>query len=201
MSPFPTTPARPCARPLRVARRGATLVLALLALAAPPAMARERTPFAAAAGVDLASAAAQAWAPDAALIYVENDEDVDAAGTAQRWGYLFYSPSLDKARGYSVHDGRILVAENLAIRFQAPPLAPHWIDSATALEAAERGGGREFREKHQGRLDSMLLMRGAFDEKDPDATSWTLIYTAPGSPSLFVVVDAAAGKVRRTWRG
>lgn len=48
---------------------------------------------------------------------------------------------------------------------------------------------------------TMLLMRGAFSEGDPDTTSWTLVYSAPGAPSLFVVVDAAAGKVQRTWRG
>jgi len=47
----------------------------------------------------------------------------------------------------------------------------------------------------------MLLMRGAFDDTSPDRTSWTLVYTAPHAPSLFVVVDAAEGKVRRTWRG
>jgi hypothetical protein len=47
----------------------------------------------------------------------------------------------------------------------------------------------------------MLLMRGAFQDKDPDQTTWTLIYTSPSAPSLFVVVDATAAKVRRTWRG
>ena len=47
----------------------------------------------------------------------------------------------------------------------------------------------------------MLLSRGAFRDDDPDETTWTLIYTSPDAPSLFVVVDAAGGKVRRTWRG
>jgi hypothetical protein len=47
----------------------------------------------------------------------------------------------------------------------------------------------------------MLLLRGAFDDADPDATTWTLVFTAPNAPSLFVMVDAADGKVRRTWRG
>jgi hypothetical protein len=47
----------------------------------------------------------------------------------------------------------------------------------------------------------MLLMRGAFSEKDPDVTTWTFVYSAPGAPSLFVVVDATDGKVQRTWRG
>ena len=47
----------------------------------------------------------------------------------------------------------------------------------------------------------MLLMRGAFRDDDPDATNWTLVYAAVSGPSLFVVVDAVDGKVRRTWRG
>jgi hypothetical protein len=28
-----------------------------------------------------------------------------------------------------------------------------------------------------------------------------LIYTSPQAPTLFVVVDAVTGKVKRTWRG
>ena len=47
----------------------------------------------------------------------------------------------------------------------------------------------------------MLLLRGAFEDGNPDQTTWTLIYTSPTAPSLFVVVDAVQGKVRRTWRG
>jgi hypothetical protein len=47
----------------------------------------------------------------------------------------------------------------------------------------------------------MLLMRGAFSEGDPDATTWTFVYRAPDVPSLFVVVSAVDGKVQRTWRG
>jgi len=176
------------------------LTLALLLLAA-PAGAASHVPFAARAGVEAAAAAAHSWSPDAFLVYVENDEDVAAGGVAPRWGYLYYSPWLEKCRIYSVRDGRIVVAEDLAMKFDAPPLAGDWMDSGAALEAAEREVGREFREKHGGALGTMLLMRGAFNEGDPDETTWTLIYTAPHAPSLFVVVDASDGKVRRTWRG
>jgi len=143
-------------------------------------------PFAARAGLELASAAAQAWSADAALVYVEN---------------LFYSASEDRARLWSVRGGRIAAAENLDMRFDAPPVASGWLDSGAALAAAERGGGAEFRKDHGGRLETMLLMRGAFSEGDPDETTWTLVYRAQGVPSLFVVVSAADGKVQRTWRG
>jgi len=176
------------------------LSLCLVAFAA-PAKAAPHVAFAARAGVEAAAAAAHSWSPDAFLVYVENDEDVAAGGLAPRWGYLYYSPWLEKCRIYSVRDGRIAVAEDLTMKFDAPPLAGDWMDSGAALDAAEREVGREFREKHGGALGTMLLMRGAFNEGDPDETTWTLIYTAPHAPSLFVVVDASDGKVRRTWRG
>lgn len=105
------------------------------------------------------------------------------------------------ASAWSVRDGRIASAENVEMAFEAPPLPAGWIDSGDALAAADREAGRAFRKGAQGHLSTMLLMRGAFDESDPDRTTWTLVYTAPGAPSLWVVVDAAEGKVRRTWRG
>jgi hypothetical protein len=188
-------------RPNGIARVVVLAGLLLMAASATPAVAAERIPFAARAGLDLAKDAARSWAQDAALVYLENDEPLDDSGAAGRWGYLFYSPALEKSRVYSLREGKIVVAEFLEMRFAAPPLASDWIDSGAALAAAEKGGGREFREKHAGRLGTMLLMRGAFADDDPDQTTWTLIYTAPGGPSLFIVVDASEGKVRRTWRG
>jgi hypothetical protein len=133
--------------------------------------------------------------------YVENDEDLDGSGASPRWGYLFHSPSLEKSRVYSVRDGKILVAENLDMKFEAPPLAGDWIDSGRALEVADAQIGRAYCQKHQGKLSTMLLMRGAFQDADPDATTWTVIYTSPGAPALFVMVDASGARVRRTWRG
>ena len=153
------------------------------------------------AGLDVATAAAHAWAPDAALVYVENDETLNAGGTAERWGYLFYSATESQARVYSIREGKILTAENFDVKIEAPPLAQQWIDSGMALAIAEKKAGVDFREKHEGQVSSMLLMRGVFNEKNPDQTTWTVVYTAPDAPSLFVVVDALEGKVRRTWRG
>ena len=69
------------------------------------------------------------------------------------------------------------------------------------LAAAEARVGSAFRTKYQGHLTTMLLMRGAFQEGDPDETTWTLVYTSPSAPALFVMVDATGAKVRRTWRG
>jgi len=179
----------------------AAAALALLCVAGPVA-AKTATPVAARSGLELASAAAQSWSGDAVLVYVENDEALDAAaGTSPRWSYLFYSASHDRARVWSVRDDRIVVAEDLDIRFDAPPVAAGWLDSGAAIAAAERGAGDVVRKLNGAHLETMLLMRGAFSEGDPDATTWTLVYRAPGAPSLFVVVSAADGKVQRTWRG
>jgi hypothetical protein len=176
------------------------VVLALAPLAT-PAAAAEPVAREARAGLDLASAAAATWSADAVLVYLENDEALDGRGAASRWGYLFFSPGSKKSRGYSVRDGRILAAEDLEMKLEPPALAGAWIDSGAALERAEREAGRAYCREHEGRLATMLLMRGAFDEQQPDRTTWTLIYTSPRAPSLFVVVDAVDGKVRKTWRG
>ena len=181
-------------------RRALVLALVMVGTAA-PARAGDPIPFSARSGVDVARDAARTWAPDAHLVYVENDEDVSADGTAVRWGYLFYSPGRAKARGYSVRDGKILEATDLEFAFDAPPLAEEWIDSQAALNAAEEKAGQAYCLEHGGRLSTMLLIRGAFDEKKPNASTWALVYTSNGEPALFVVVDAAKGEVIRMWRG
>ena len=156
---------------------------------------------AARAGLDIAVAAAHQWSPDAYLIYVENDEPIDARGNAGRWGYLFHSPGLKKSRVYSVRAGQIVVAEELAMKFEAPPIAGEWIDSDAVIRIADHGVAHPFRHENDGRLDTMMLLRGAVEADRPDRTTWMLVYTAPNVPALFVILDAADGKVLRLWRG
>lgn len=180
--------------------------LLVLVLAAVPAASAGDAPvspaaFTAQEGLDLVREAAYAWEPDASLVYLENDEALTAEGRSPRWGYLFYSPARDELRAYSVRDGEIVVAENLEVSFQAPPIASGWMDSGAALAAAEKKAGADYREEFGGTAETILLMRGAFHEKKPDLTTWTVIYTSPKAPSLFVVVDAITGKVTRKWRG
>jgi hypothetical protein len=179
----------------------AALLTAAVLAGSLPAGAGEAPHFAARTGLVVATAAAQSWAVDARLIYVENDADVDSTGTSERWGYLFFSKSLDRARAYSVRNGRIVTAENLEMKFEAPPLTDAWLDSGQALAAAEKEAGLEFRAKQGGELSTMLLVRGVFQDGDPDLTTWAVVYRTASGPSLFVVVDAASGRVRRTWRG
>jgi len=178
------------------------ILAACLAIAPGVARADEPVPTAASEGLAAAVSAARAWAGDAVLVYLENDEAVGADGRSDRWGYLFHSPSKDAARSWSVRNGKIVAAENLAMDFVAPPVHGGWLDSGAALAAAEAGPVAKFRATTPGvEATTMLLMRGAFHGDDPDRTTWTLVYRAPDVPALFVVVDATDGKVRRTWRG
>jgi hypothetical protein len=182
-----------------ILRRLAALpVVLLLAI---PAAAGDHVAVHARAGLDLAQAAATIWAPDAYLVYLENDEPLDTHGATTRWGYLYYSPTLMKSRAYSVRDGRIVVAEDLGMKFEAPPIAGGWIDSEAAFQASDEGPARDFVFVNDARLVTMLLLRGAIEENQPDRTTWMLVYTAPNLPSLFVILDATDGKVLRTWRG
>ena len=164
------------------------------------AFAGDQLAISASEGLQVATSAALAWADDAELVYVENDEPVDATGSAGRWGYLFRSQTRDRSRGYSVQGAKVVQAADLALRFDSPPLGS-WVDSQRALAAAEEKQGAKFRAESGGELAHMVLIRSAADPKKPERTSWLVIYRAPGLPSLFVLVDAATGNVDRTWRG
>jgi len=180
----------------------ATAILCLALMGAPGLLhAGDPMPFTARAGLALARDAARAWAEDARLIYVENDEEVAADGTAVRWGYLFHSQRVGQARGYTLRGGKILEASDLEFEFEPPPLPGEWIDSDRARVVAEKKAGQKYAREHRGRLSTMMLIRGAFYEDKPDATTWVLLYTSSGHPALHVVVDAARGKVVKMWRG
>lgn len=182
-------------------RAGVAAAVLAAVLAHEPAAAGRAHPTGARSGLETAAVAAQSWAADAQLVYLENDENLDADGASARWGYVFFSPSMGASRLYSVKDGRLRVAANLDLKLEAPPVTPQWIDSDAARAAAEREAARELRETADAELATMLLMRGAFDEKQPDRTTWMLVWTSSGGPSLYVVVDALDGRLVRTWRG
>jgi hypothetical protein len=176
---------------------GAVVVL----LGIESARAGEPEPFTAGTGLALAASAASAWAADAELIYVENDEPVAGGGEAARWGYLYFSKMRGKARAYSIREGKIRTATDLPFDFEAPPLPAAWIDSAQALRAADADQGAEFREKNGGSVRAMFLVRGILHTDEPDAATWAVVYDSPTTPGLWVVVNAATGKVVKTWRG
>lgn len=184
-------------------RTGLTVIAActLFLFWSSAAHAGPKVPFTAHQGLELARDSAKVWAPDAELVYLENDEPLRSDGTAERWGYLFYSADADASRGYSLRDGKVLEATDLDFDFNAPPLSNSWLDSGVVLEVAEKEVGRAYCEAHQGQLSTMILIRGAFHEKDPDRSTWVVTYTSATEPALLVVVDAAKGEVVRTWKG
>jgi hypothetical protein len=177
------------------------LTALLIALLASVALAADQPPFSARQGVDLAWEAAKVWAADAELVYVENDEPLEADGTASRWGYLFHSSASGQSRGYSLRAGQVLEAADLDFEFSAPPLPADWLDSGAILAEAQQNAGQAYCRDFQGQLSTMFLIRGAFHEKDPDRSTWAVIYTSPTEPNLLVVVDARAGKIVRKWKG
>lgn len=183
------------------ALRPALMLIAAALASAAPAAAGEAPAQSARAQLALAEDAARAWAPDARLVYLENDAPPDAQGAAARWGYLFHSETRGASRVYSLAGGRIEEARDLAFAFAAPPLAADWLDSNAARAAAEAAGGRDFCAEERGRLESLVLLRGALFPERPDIGTWALIYSAPAAPSLTILIDAASGKRVRTWRG
>ncbi len=191
----------PCMKNRARSAAGAVWVCLSALLLIQPATAGERSPFTARQGLELAGEAARAWARDAELVYLENDEPIGLDGTAERWGYLFYSPDVDESRGYSLRAGKVLEAADLDFDFNPPPLPESWLDSSEILAVARKEAGREYCETYRGRLGTMLLIRGAFHEQDPDRSTWTVVYTSDSEPTLLVVVDAEEGKVVRKWKG
>jgi hypothetical protein len=188
----------------RSQRWAAVLVLSALLGAAPGvpgARAGKSEPQPARSDLALVESAARAWAQDAVLVYVENDDDLGPSGAALRWGYLFHSSTRGQVRAWSVGEGHIVAAEDPGMKFDAPAVAAQWIDSEAALAAANEHGGGDYCREHSGRVSTMLLTRGVIETGSPDLTTWTVVYTSPGTPSLFVVLDAAQGRFCRTWRG
>jgi hypothetical protein len=165
------------------------VVLGALGLAAVPAAAETARD-----GLVLATAAADAWADDARLVWVENDAVVDSTGAAAAWGYLYYSPELHALRSWSVRGGRIVTALDHAVSAAAPGVDAAWLDSGRAAAAAwgasDLGPG-------DGRLASLLLARGVFAA----GSTWVGVFESGPGPRLFVVLDACTLDLRKRWRG
>jgi hypothetical protein len=175
---------------------------AAIAMTAANAPAKDEPSPVSAAGVHaLADDAARSWAEDARLLYVENDADVSLGGHAKSWGYLYWSDHRDAGRSYSLHEDRIVLANNPSVDLPSLPLHDNWIDSDAALDQAEASGGRDYRENRAGRVQNMVLVRGVFDEEHPERSTWTVVYSSPSYPSLWIVIDATSGDLVRKWEG
>jgi hypothetical protein len=146
-------------------------------------------------GVALSASAADAWADDARLVWVENDTAVDALGQAEAWGYLYYSPGKHAMRSWSVREQRIVAAVDQAVVAEAPAVEPDWKDSGEIAAAALRAAADEL--GPQAALDDLLLVRGVF----APGTAWVAVFASQGGPRLFLLFDAKSGDLQRKWRG
>lgn len=158
-------------------------------------------PFAAAAepvtarvGMDLAASAADAWADDARLVWVENDAPIDSTGRADSWGYLYYSREKHAMRSWSVRDARIVAAVDHAVSAEAPALGADWKDSA---EIAARALGERGDAAVAARLEGLILVQGVF----APGTAWVAVFDDGPGPRLHLLLDAASGEVLKRWRG
>jgi predicted RecA/RadA family phage recombinase len=148
------------------------------------------------AGLELAAHAADAWADDARLVWLENDAPLDANGRAPAWGYLYYSAEKHAMRSWSVRDGGITTAQDHTVSAEAPALQLDWADSDRAAARAWEGGGREFCGT-TGSLESLVLVHGIFAPR----STWVAVFAAGDGPRLHVVLDAKDGDVVKRWRG
>jgi len=151
---------------------------------------------AARSGVELVSAAADAWADDARLVWIENDTALDAEGRAAQWGYLYYSPEKHAMRSWSVRDAQIVAAVDHTVSAEAPALDADWQDSGEIVARAWNEGGREFCATG-GTLAHLVLVRGVFAPEP----AWCAVFDRGAGPSLYVLLDAKSGAVKKRWRG
>jgi hypothetical protein len=179
-------------RACRTHNSGAGLLVAALAALAPLA-AHAGEAVTARAWLPVALHAADAWADDASLVWIENDAALDAAGRAEAWGFLFFSPGKHAMRSYSVRGGKLEHAEDQALSIAARPLES-WVDSDAVLGRAQERARETWGES---RLESLLLVRGVFSSE----TAWVAVFAQGDGPRLFVVCDARDGEVLRAWRG
>lgn len=147
-------------------------------------------------GLALAAAAADAWADDARLVWVENDSSIDAFGQAASWGYLYYSPEKHAMRSWSVDGAEIVEAVDQAVVAEAPAIDSGWKDSAEIAAVAMQKAAEELGVTSPV-FDSLVLVRGVF----APGSAWVAVFANGGGPRLFLLFDSRSGDLQRKWRG
>jgi hypothetical protein len=145
--------------------------------------------------LEVAEFAADEWADDARLVWVENDAPVDTQGRSHAWGYLYYSPQRGAMRSYSIREGLLERYEAHATVAEFPGLHSAWSDSDEAVREAWKQG----EENCNGgcELETLLLVRGVFES----GSAWVAVFSNEGGPRLHVVLDAVTLELLRLWRG
>lgn len=143
----------------------------------------------------VAMTAADSWADDARLVWIENDSPLQRDGSAIAWGYLFYSAANGSMRSYSIRDGKIRLAEDHAVTTAAPSVEQAWKDSPEVAPQAWKRAQEYCAEGCE--LETMLLVSGVFHS----GVTWVAVFSSGQGPRLHVVVDASSGGFLRRWKG
>jgi hypothetical protein len=135
------------------------------------------------AGLEQAQQTATKWKADAALVNISTLA-ANMDGTAQKWGYMFYSAKAKLGYTVDVRDGKI--AETVEVGpYISDPIGGNFVDSPQAMEEAKKEGL-----KVKGKPGMSLLIMGQAT-KTPGAY-WTVSGYMAGEVS--VTIDAKTGK-------
>ncbi len=138
--------------------------------------------------------AATVWSGDALLLQIRPiSTDLDTAGNASTWMFIYYSSSLNEYMAFFAGGGRFLQMEPAPWHPPSPiPLPPAWINSDSALTLAAENGGKAFCAQHADTDVQAILARGYYPF-DLAQAAWKVTFHA-GSDTLVLCFDAESGK-------
>lgn len=158
------------------------LIVAALAFAVGPTLA-QGAGATAKAGLAQAQQAAQKWQKDAILVSVSTLE-ANPDGTAEKWGYIFYSPKAKQGYSIDVKGGKIVNAMEVGPHIK--DAVGEFVDSDKAIAEAKKNGL-----KSKGRPPMSLMVMGQAT-KQP-GTYWSIgMPLNPGDVS--VMIEGKTGK-------
>lgn len=162
-------------------RRLITLMLVAFTALPLSAMAAGMT---AKAGLAQASAEAQKWQKDAVLVNVSTLQ-ASPDGTAEKWGYMFYSAKAKQGYTVDVKDGKIV--ETLEVNpYIKDAVGKEFVDSDKVMAEAKKNGL-----KVKGKAAMSLMVMGQAT-KSP-CTCWSVV-GGYEKGDVGVLIDAKTGK-------
>jgi len=143
-------------------------------------------------GLDGSKALARGWAPDAALVHVESDDEVFKDGTARAWTYLWWSPRERSTHGWTVRKSGDVNDFDLAFPFDPPPLEDGWMDGMKIVEKGAKDPSFA-RALEAGPLVKMVVTNGLWTDQGAAHTAWILGFAEHGLGDREWIGDALRG--------
>lgn len=132
-----------------------------------------------------AQQAANKWKADAALVNISTLA-ANMDGTANKWGYMFYSAKAKQGYTVDVQDGKII--ETLEVNpWITDPVGGDFVDSPQAMMEAKKNG---LKVKGKGKPAMALMMMGQAT-KNP-WTAWSVVVYEKGG--ISILIDGKTGK-------